>query len=43
VVGKYTPPGLPGYGVPDVTHRDLLRAIEHLGKAAIVGAGCVSG
>ncbi len=39
VAGKYAPPGLPGQGVIVVTHRDLLKAIEHLGGASIVGAG----
>jgi len=39
VAGKYAPPGLPGHGVIVVTHRDLLKAIEHLGGASIVGAG----
>ena len=39
VLGRHLPPGLPGHGVLVVTHRDLLRAIEHLGGTAIVGAG----
>jgi hypothetical protein len=39
VAGKYAPPGLPGYGVIVVTHPDMLRAIQHLGGASIVGAG----
>lgn len=39
LVGRYTPQGLPGYGVIVVTDRDLLKAIQHLGGAAIVGAG----
>ncbi len=39
VAGRYAPPGLPGYGVVVVTDRDMLRAIQHLGGAAIVGAG----
>lgn len=39
VAGKYAPPGLPGHGVVVVTHRDILKAIEHLGGASIVGAG----
>lgn len=39
VVGRHTPPGLPGYGVIVVTDRDMLRAIQQLGGAAIVGAG----
>ncbi len=39
VAGKYAPPGLTGYGVIVVTHRDLIKAIEHLGGASIVGAG----
>lgn len=38
VAGKYAPPGLPGHGVVVVTHRDILKAIEHLGGASIVGA-----
>lgn len=37
VVGKYAP--LPGHGVIVVTDRDLLRTIQHLGGASIVGAG----
>lgn len=39
VAGKYAPPRLPGHGVVVVTHRDILKAIEHLGGASIVGAG----
>ena len=39
LVGRHTPPGLPGYGVVVVTDRDLLKAIQVLGGAAIVGAG----
>lgn len=39
VAGKYAPPGLPGHAVIVVTHRDILKAIEHLGGASIVGAG----
>ncbi len=39
VAGKYAPAGLPGHGVIVVTDRDLLRAIQHLGGASIVGAG----
>lgn len=39
VVGKYAPQGLPGYGVIVVTDRDMLRTIQHLGGASIVGAG----
>ncbi len=39
VVGRHTPPGLPGHGVIVVTHEDLLKAIRHLGGAAVVGAG----
>lgn len=39
VAGKYAPPELPGLGVVVVTHRDILKAIEHLGGASIVGAG----
>lgn len=39
LVGKYAPQGLPGHGVIVVTDRDLLKAIQHLGGATIVGAG----
>lgn len=38
VIGKHTPPGLPGYGVVVVTDADLLAAIGKLGGANIVGA-----
>lgn len=38
VVGKYAPPGLPGYGVVVVTERGLLNAIHNLGGATIVGS-----
>jgi hypothetical protein len=39
VAGRYAPPGLPGHGVIVVTDRDLLRTIQQLGGASIVGAG----
>jgi hypothetical protein len=38
VVGKHTPPGLPGYGVVVVTDPGLLAAVRKLGGANIVGA-----
>ena len=38
VVGKHTPPGLPGYGVVVVTDQGLLAVVRKLGGANIVGA-----
>ncbi len=38
VVGKHTPPGLPGYGVVVVTDEALLAIVRKLGGANIVGA-----
>jgi hypothetical protein len=38
VIGKYAPPGLPGYGVVVVTDPGLLNAIRSVGGAAIVGS-----
>jgi len=38
VIGKYAPPGLPGYGVVVVTESGLLNALRGIGGAAIVGA-----
>ena len=38
VVGKYTPPGLPGYGVVVVSDKALLDVVRRLGGAAIVAA-----
>lgn len=38
VVGKHTPPGLPGYGVVVVTDAGLLATVHKLGGANIVGA-----
>lgn len=38
VVGKHTPPGLPGYGVVVVTDTGLLATVHKLGGANIVGA-----
>lgn len=38
VVGKHTPPGLPGYGVVVVTDEGLLAIVHKLGGANIVGA-----
>ncbi len=38
VVGKYMPPGLPGYGVVVVTDDGLLNIVRRLGGANIVGA-----
>lgn len=37
VVGKYAPPGLPGYGVVVVTDQGLLNAVRNVGGASIVG------
>ena len=39
IVGKYTPSGLPGYGVIVVTDKAMLGTIHRLGGPAIVGAG----
>jgi len=39
VVGRYSPQGLPSYGVIVVTDPDLLRMIGQFGGATIVGAG----
>ena len=38
VIGKHTPPGLPGYGVVVVTDQGLLAVVRKLGGANIVGA-----
>lgn len=38
VIGRYAPPGLPGYGVLVVTDDALLGTIRNLGGASIVGA-----
>ena len=38
VVGKYAPPGLPGYGVVVATEPGLLNSIRSLGGSAIVAA-----
>jgi len=38
VVGKYAPPGLPGYGVVVVTDKALQDVVRQLGGAAIVAA-----
>lgn len=38
VIGKYAPPGMPGYGVIVVTDTNLLSAIRNMGGASIVGA-----
>jgi hypothetical protein len=38
VIGKHTPPGLPGYGVIVVTDNALLGTVKTLGGANIVGA-----
>lgn len=38
VIGKHTPPGLPGYGVVIVTDNAMLGTIKTLGGASIVGA-----
>lgn len=38
VIGKYAPPGLPGYGVVIVTDNAMLGTIKSLGGANIVGA-----
>ncbi len=39
LAGRHKPPGLPDHGVIVVTDRDLLRTIQQLGGASIVGAG----
>jgi hypothetical protein len=38
VIGKYAPPGLPGYGVVVVTDNAMLGTVKALGGANIVGA-----
>jgi hypothetical protein len=39
IIGKYAPPGLPGYGVIVATDNAMLGTIKRLGGANIVGAG----
>ena len=38
LLGKYAPPGLPGYGVVVVTDKNMQDVARHLGGAAIVAA-----